>query len=249
MHKRCIFSHYFRALTNNIFDPALVHDTEQAALFKVATAGACKFFLSKYIMNLTNLLGTKPSPKDGLVPGHNTPENNTSLDIFEGLGMQDRYSTVMTPSSPRIHIVLFAIKIVLFVPWCFSVGGAILLYPQYLNFITFKTGYIAPPDLAQRFKHWAEHAWHFIVIFLGLIAAIAYCEPVGGTTIFALTMTRFFHVWSGFKFDQTVPLGQDDQQSIYMVLVMKNLGIGSDTIVLTRSEDDGTILRNTVTCD
>ena len=162
--------------------------------------------------------------------------------------MNDRHSTVVMRSPPQIYIVLCAIKIALFVPWCFSVGGAILLCPQYLDPITFKTGYMAPPDFALRFKYWAEHAWHFIVIFLGLIAAITYCEPAGGITITTLIVARFFHVWSSFKFDQTVPLGQDDQQSIYMALAMRNLGIGRDTIVLTRS-GNGSVLRNTVTCD
>lgn len=169
------------------------------------------------------------------------------MDIFEGPRMQDPHSTPVMPCSSQTYIALCAIRIAFFVPWCFAIGGAILLFPQYLDLITFKTGYMPPPELARRFAYWAQHAWQFIVIFLGIVAAISYCEPARGITFSALAMARFFYVWSSFKFDQSVPLGQDDRQSIYMALVMKDSGIGKDTLVLTRSEN-GTLRSNTVTC-
>lgn len=159
--------------------------------------------------------------------------------------MQDNSVASEMPFSPQLYMVVCAIKIALFVPWCFAVGGAILLYPKYLDVITFKMGYKSPPELAARFAFWANEAWYFIVIFLGIVASIAWYNPARGITIFAMALVRCFCVWGNFEFDSSVPLGQDDRQSIYMGLVMKDRGLGKDTIVHSRSED-GIIRRSTI---
>ncbi|KAH9921640.1 uncharacterized protein B0H18DRAFT_1020610, partial [Fomitopsis serialis] len=98
------------------------------------------------------------------------------------------------PWTPR-RVLSVTIKILFFLPWCVAVGGAILLSPQHLELVAFRTGYVSH----ERGPHRSA---------LGRY----------GTWAVAAMLARGVYVWHDFRVDLTVPLGEDDRQSLYLAL-------------------------------
>ena len=58
-----------------------------------------------------------------------------------------------------------------------------------------------------------------------------------GVTVAALVLSRFIFVWQDFEFDQSIPLGEDDRQSLYRIAVLDNYGLDKNTVVFTKLEN------------
>lgn len=192
----------------------------------------------------THSFGCYHQPKyiDGLSPGNNTPVMNDDLSRFEKPIIQPIHLRAVSPpaaSSPTLHLVT---KFVCFLPWCVTVGASLLLCPQYLELVTVNSGYIPSRRAADRMTHWAYHAWHHTVFFLASVLIIVYFQPAIGLTIAALSLGRSVQVWSQFTFDQTIPLGEDDQQSIYRALMLIDYGIDENTVIPFHVESGGAVL-------
>ena len=117
-----------------------------------------------------------------------------------------------------VDITASITKAICFVPWCISVGGAMLLWPDKLELVTFEAGYVDSMQGIRRFAHWADVGYQFVMIFLAFLATILWALPVAaGATLFLGLATRFVYIWQGFRLDYSVPLGTDDQQSLYLL--------------------------------
>jgi len=127
------------------------------------------------------------------------------------------FSINAEPWTPR-RVLSVIIKIIFFLPWCVAVGGAILLSPQHLEVVAFRTGYVSHGRGPHRFGHWAECAHQHIVIFLAFVAVGAWWNIQYGTWAVAAMLARGVYVWHDFRVDFTVPLGEDDRQSLYLAL-------------------------------
>ncbi|TFY56621.1 hypothetical protein EVJ58_g7527 [Rhodofomes roseus] len=121
------------------------------------------------------------------------------------------------PWTPK-RVLTIATKVLFFLPWCIAVGGAILLSPQHLNLVAFKTGYVSHERGPHRFGYWAECAHQHVVIFLAVLAVGAWWNLRYGTWVVAAMLARCVYVWHDFHVDLTVPLGEDDRQSLYLAL-------------------------------
>jgi hypothetical protein len=135
-----------------------------------------------------------------------------------------------------VDITASITRAICFVPWCISVGGMMLLWPDKLELVAFEAGYVDSMQGIRRFAHWADVGYQFVMIFLAFLATILWALPVtAGASLFLGLATRFVYVWQGFRLDYSVPLGNDDQQSLYMLAT-----IGRDLmarpITLTKTE-------------
>ncbi|KAG2143727.1 hypothetical protein DEU56DRAFT_900269 [Suillus clintonianus] len=72
------------------------------------------------------------------------------------------------------HILIGILRVVLFVPWCAAVGGALLLFPQKLEAVVFRPGYLESSQGIRHFAYWAECAFHHAVIFLAFVVVLAW---------------------------------------------------------------------------
>ncbi|KAF9038345.1 hypothetical protein BDZ89DRAFT_1157192 [Hymenopellis radicata] len=106
-------------------------------------------------------------------------------------------------------------KALLFLPWYTLVGGVIVLFPQYLETVAFSTGYISsPPRGIRRYAHWADCALAHVLLFLLVVVMIGTRTPI----VFPLLFGQATYSWMDFRFDERVPLGMDDRQSLYVVV-------------------------------
>ncbi|KAG2099225.1 uncharacterized protein F5147DRAFT_712271 [Suillus discolor] len=115
------------------------------------------------------------------------------------------------------RILTSILRGVLFVPWCAIVGGALLLFPQELELVVFRPGYLKSLQGIRRFAHWADCAFHHAMIFLAFVVALMWYKAAVGVPVACGLMSRFLYVWTGFQVDSNVPLGWDDQQSLYLL--------------------------------
>jgi len=135
-----------------------------------------------------------------------------------------------TQSSPwtiqrLLHIFILALC---FPFWTFAVGGCIFLSPvAHLDTITFSSGFVLPPpsDIA-RFGYWAENAIPHMCTFLAGLCFLIWWRLDLGFSVLAIVLYLFWQAWSGFRLDKDIPLGEDDQQTIYLVSVVHTLGDG-----------------------
>ncbi|KAF8838577.1 hypothetical protein BDN67DRAFT_74326 [Paxillus ammoniavirescens] len=110
-------------------------------------------------------------------------------------------------------------RILLFIPWCAAVGGALLLFPNLVELVAFRTGYLPSPKGLRRFAHWADCAYPHVMIFLACVVLILWYDRVMGMSLACVVVSRFVYVWSCFRVDRGIPLGEDDQQSLYLVIM------------------------------
>lgn len=140
-------------------------------------------------------------------------------------------------SSQRILITI--LRGVLFVPWCATVGGALLLFPQNLELVVFRPGYLESLQGIRRFAHWADCAFHHAMIFLALIVALMWYKAAVGIPVACGMVSRFMYVWTSFQVDSKVPLGLDDRQSLY--LLAKGTAFENQTILIQGCEGEARI--------
>ena len=120
-----------------------------------------------------------------------------------------------------LHNALFlAAQILLFFPWCVAVGGAIFISPAHLSSLTFSTSlnYISPPlKPVQRYAHWADYGLQHITIFLCFLFAIVWMFPDAGWVVVGAFISQVCWAWHDFLPDRTVPVGEDERQTIYLL--------------------------------
>jgi hypothetical protein len=114
-------------------------------------------------------------------------------------------------------VVRLVIQILCFLPWCIAVGGALVLFPDHLEYLAFQTGYVASPIGIRRFSHWAEYGLQHVVIFVTFLGLFVFVFPTIGFLLIGGLLAQFYHVWNYFSLDRTVPLGTDDLQAIYLL--------------------------------
>ncbi len=124
-----------------------------------------------------------------------------------------------TGQSPHLQNLA---RVLLFVPWCVTVGGAIVLFPSQLDRIVFRAGYIDPiaPGL-RRFQFWHDMGPVYVKIFLAVLVAAWSLSIEWGAIVSALVAARFIYVWQWFA-PQTCCLqeriGVCDMESLWLVV-------------------------------
>ena len=124
-----------------------------------------------------------------------------------------------------LHIFILALC---FPFWTFAVGGCMFLSPMaHLDTITFSSGFVLPPpsDIA-RFGYWAENAIPHMCTFLAGLCFLIWWRLDLGFSVLAIVLYLFWQAWSGFRLDKGIPLGEDDQQTIYLISMVHTLGDG-----------------------
>lgn len=145
----------------------------------------------------------------------------------------------MTPTSA----LEIASRIVCFLPWCVAVGGIIVLSPSHLDTVASVLGYTKPVKGIYRFAHWSECAMHHVVIFLGVVASIAWWSHAAGILLVAGLLAQSFLAWGDFVVDRTIPLGDDDRQTIYLLAMQYGRGGGlNDEMMNLRKTESGFFL-------
>src|ERR1700722_503817 len=138
------------------------------------------------------------------------------------------------PKSP-LGNVLILLKIICFIPWCIAVGGAIILCPNQLVLVAFGAGYQSSLKGIKRFAYWADSAMQHLVIFCGFVATVAWWNQLVGGFLLTGIMAAFLFAWGDFVLDRNIPLGQDDRQTIF--LVVTNYGLPDDSLVFQHTAD------------
>lgn len=130
-------------------------------------------------------------------------------------------------------VSLLVPRALLFVPWYALVGGAILLFPQHLNYVAFSCGYVSsPPRGIQRYAHWAECGLAHVLLFLLSVAwLVKVSENVALLVVLGGQMVMS---WKDFRFDSELPVGVDDRQSLFLVAKGLVVDVG-----LRRCEESG----------
>lgn len=118
----------------------------------------------------------------------------------------------------RRRILSVAAKALFFLPWCVAVGGTIVLSPYHLDAVAFKTGYVSHERGPRRFGYWAQCAHQHVVIFLAFLAVCAWWNMRYGAWAVAAVLAGAVYAWYDFRIDLTVPLGDDQRQSLYLAL-------------------------------
>lgn len=139
--------------------------------------------------------------------------------------------TAVTAKSSGMSRLISLAKVVSFLPWIIAAGCAFLLFPQNLEFLIFQTGYISANTKLQRFAVLAEIS-NVAVIFAFAVALVGFSYSVDVfSVLICVILARLMFAWKDFRFDQTIPLGEDDQQSVYRIFMVDHYGITNDTVV------------------
>ncbi|KAF8126330.1 hypothetical protein EV363DRAFT_1453057 [Boletus edulis] len=101
--------------------------------------------------------------------------------------------------------------------WC--LGPQNDLGPRCVELVTFRPGYLESPKGIRRFAHWAECGQQHVMIFLACLVAVLWYNPALGLSLTSIVVSRFVFVWHAFRVDENIPLGEDDQQSLYLVIM------------------------------
>ncbi|KAI0787954.1 hypothetical protein C8Q74DRAFT_1366749 [Fomes fomentarius] len=124
---------------------------------------------------------------------------------------------------PEERSPLFTIfLIVQFVPWCIAVGAAILLLPQSLDTVVFRSGYIPapPPRGLRRYAFWSKMAPDYVKIFMFTLLGLFNVSVRGAATLVVLVAMRCAYVWKDYKpkevKDLHMRIGQDDMESLWL---------------------------------
>jgi hypothetical protein len=115
-------------------------------------------------------------------------------------------------------------RILLFLPWCIAVGGCIVLLPSQLDLVAFQSGYLSGPAGTgiRRFAYWADSAMQHVFIFLSFVLSFAWwcCGGMRAVAVVALMVAAgLAYAWSDFRVDETIPLGVDDRQTMFKLMV------------------------------
>lgn len=105
-----------------------------------------------------------------------------------------------------------------FLPWCIAVGGALILSPENLESLAFRSGYLPSVSGIRRYSHWAQYGYQHIVAFLTAVGAITWMFPTIGVMAIGALLAQFCIAWHSFLFDRNIPLGEDDRQTVYILM-------------------------------
>jgi len=75
---------------------------------------------------------------------------------------------------------------------------------------------------------------HHVMIFLAFIVIVGWWKTSIGILLATGVLAQFVFAWRDFVLDRTVPLGEDDRQTIY--LVATNYGLDEDSMNLKRTQ-------------
>jgi len=148
-------------------------------------------------------------------------------------------NTLFSKKWTRNEVCKAVLRFSFFLPWCIAVGGSIVLCPDKLDTITFRTGYLEPLFGIHRFAHWADRAFEHIVIFLTFLGFLGWLNPLTGVLTGCAVAALALNAWCDFRLDPKVPLGKDDRQSIYLSVTRFWL---TDEFLNLRREDKGFVL-------
>ncbi|RPD61062.1 hypothetical protein L227DRAFT_74773 [Lentinus tigrinus ALCF2SS1-6] len=161
---------------------------------------------------------TTPNPSlDSLVPG-----SGAAVETFSH--MDEPTAQSLAPAGGTCESSLFQnlARVLLFVPWCITVGGTILLFPRQLDRVVFRSGYVAPPAPGlRRLQFWLEMAPDYVKIFLFTLAGVFSLRIEWGAIVTALVAARFAYVWQRFEVQACClsrRLGLDDMESLWVVV-------------------------------
>ncbi|RDB18197.1 hypothetical protein Hypma_000507 [Hypsizygus marmoreus] len=171
--------------------------------------------------------------------------SNPALDEFSPEAESNLFALPLPKLTPR-SLLLTVLRTFLFLPWCVAVGGAIVLFPTHLELVAFRPGYISTPRGIRRFSFWAESGLELVAIFFAFLASVWWIYPTFGLLALGGVVAQCMYAWQGFEVDRSLPLGDDDRQSLY--LVAKVYGLGDtlldikktgDSYMISRLEKDG----------
>ena len=120
------------------------------------------------------------------------------------------------------------LRLLLFMPWCITVGATITLFPAHIERVVFSSGYIPAPSPRgiDRFCFWADSARDYACIFGFALLSLFMVSPRLAWIAWALALARFAWVWgphacatSGACCCVHVPerLGEDDMESLALI--------------------------------
>ncbi|KAG9217608.1 hypothetical protein CCMSSC00406_0010427 [Pleurotus cornucopiae] len=156
-------------------------------------------------------------PLESRSPSNQKPMSSaTASNLFSSV-VNELFSS-SEPASGLEYVASCIIKVLCFLPWCALVGGTILLAPEYLEQVTFCTGYTPSPSTPiHRFAHWSEYAATHILSFVVLLGSVVWWNLPLGLLLFSGVTAQIVMTWSEFVVDPNVPLGEDDQQTLYVL--------------------------------
>ncbi|KAF8883764.1 hypothetical protein CPB84DRAFT_1789763 [Gymnopilus junonius] len=144
-------------------------------------------------------------------------------------------SLTVAISEVLLGYLLLGFRVLFFLPWCIAVGGALIFFPDYLDMLAFRTGYLEPVTAIRRFSHWATYGFQHVVSFFCFLGALLWHYPSVGFSVTILLVCQFCLVWHGFLFDATTPLGEDVRQTTY--LLFTTTWLDSDDLVNIKKVD------------
>jgi hypothetical protein len=204
----------------------------QPIMFRLFTEPYHQQPITQGVINLTasTFENSVKSPADSSTCGldivsSSTGIRNPSTDTSQGV--QRMFSLIL--------------RIVLFIPWCVSVGGCILLSPSSLDLVAFKTGILASLQGIHRFAHWADVAVQHVAIFLAFIFALGWWNKAFGLAVALAVFAGVVNAWWDFKVDLAIPLGECDRQSLGLLLWGK--GIDEEGICVRGSKGEKVVVR------
>ncbi|KIM43049.1 hypothetical protein M413DRAFT_26253 [Hebeloma cylindrosporum] len=165
-----------------------------------------------------------PGDNDGQLMGDPIIESGIGAELWAtDIGPLIRSLTVRAP-------FVLAFRVICFLPWCIAVGGALILAPENLESVAFRSGYLPSVSGIRRYSHWAQYGYHHIVAFLTALGAITWMFPTIGVMGMGALLAQFCIAWHSFLFDRNIPLGEDDRQTVYILMTTtwfndSNIGI------------------------
>ena len=168
--------------------------------------------------------------ENDLLENDNGPGSNPIVS-----NLHDETQSSIAKSLMISDIFHLVIQILCFLPWCIAVGGALVLFPDHLEYLAFQTGYLTSPTGIRRYAYWAEYCLEHVVIFVTFLSLFAFVFPTTGGLLIGGLLGQFYHVWSYFSLDLTVPLGTDDLQTVYLLATTYWL---KDTFIDMKKIDD-----------
>ncbi|KAM5544516.1 hypothetical protein V8D89_001414 [Ganoderma adspersum] len=120
------------------------------------------------------------------------------------------------------------LRLLLFMPWCITVGATITLFPAHIERVVFSSGYIPAPSPRgiDRFCFWADTARDYACIFCFALLSLFMASPRVAWIACALALARFAWVWGPHACAtgrgcccMHVPerLGEDDMESLALI--------------------------------
>ncbi|GLB44362.1 hypothetical protein LshimejAT787_1602920 [Lyophyllum shimeji] len=134
----------------------------------------------------------------------------------EIMSVGDLLSSSLANLFPR-NLFPSLLRIFLFFPWCLLAGGALLLFPGHLEALIFSPGYAESRRGIRRFAFLADTGTELVSIFIVVLMIFWYAFPTAGVLAIGGIAAQAIYAWQGFEVDRSVPLGEDDRQTLYLV--------------------------------